>query len=104
MRASGYSSGQVSSFQAWGWPGRYIGTGTNLFQALGYVPPGVATAPSRQFRRNSVRETCQPPRLPAAAERQVWVARAVPASATMSARAAIVSTATPDSAAANSKV
>ena len=50
----------------------WIGRGTNLFQALGKVPPSVATAPSSAEIRNRVRDTCQPPRFPAAAERHEW--------------------------------
>ena len=44
--------------------GRWIGFGTNLFQALGTCPPSVATAPISALRKKSVRATCHPPRLP----------------------------------------
>jgi hypothetical protein len=81
-----------------------MGRGTNLFHALRCVPPGEATAPSRALMRKSVRDTCQPPRLPAAAERQLCVDRAVPAPATISVISRMTSADTPDSAAANSGV
>ena len=80
------------------------GRGTNLFQALGKVPPSVATAPSSAEIRNRVRNTCQPPRFPAAAERHEWQANRVPASATTSATSASTVALIPDSAAAYSKV
>src|SRR5687767_8401796 len=81
-----------------------MGRGTNLCHAFGYVPPSVATAPSSAFSRNSVRATCQPPRLPDAALRQLWDDSRVPADATTSASSAIVAASTPDSAAAKSNV
>jgi len=45
-----------------------------LFQALGNVPPSVAMAPSSAEMNMSVRATCQPPRLAAAAERHTGFA------------------------------
>src|SRR5579875_434334 len=81
-----------------------MGRGTNLFQAFGNVPPGVATAPSSAEMRNRVRDTCQPPRFPAAALRQLWHENRCPAAATTSATSASVSAGMPDSAAANSNV
>ncbi len=82
----------------------WIGAGTNLFSALGNVPPSVATAPSSAEMRNRVRATCQPPRLPAAADRQTCAAKRVPAPATTSATCASTAASIPDSAAAYSKV
>src|SRR5215472_14851768 len=102
--ASGYSSGQDRSCHTPGCGGTWMGRGTNLFQALGNVPPSVATAPSSAEIRNSVRDTCQPPRLPAAADRQEWQENRVPAPATTPATSAITASSTPDSAAANSNV
>jgi len=102
--ARGYSTGHVSSFHTCGWGGVWIGLGTNLFQALGYTLPGWATAPMSAFSRKSVRDTCQPPRLPAAALRQLCVDSCVPALATRSATAAMTSGSTPDSRAAYSNV
>src|SRR5689334_23659425 len=81
-----------------------MGRGTNLFQALGNVPPSVATAPSSAEIRNKVRDTCQPPRFPAAADRHEWQENRVPASATTSATSASTAASTPDSAAAYSNV
>ena len=80
------------------------GAGMNLFQALGAVPPGVPTAPISTTRNSSARATSQPPRLPAAALRHTWVARAEPARATSRATSTIMAASTPDSAAANSGV
>ena len=102
--ASGNSCGQVSSFHRCGWGGEWIGFGTNLFQAFGKVPPGTPTAPRSAFSRKSVRETCQPPRLPAAALRQVWVLSRVPAVATIRATSSITAALTPDSRSAKAKV
>ena len=51
-----------------------------------------------------MRDTCQPPRFPAAAERHEWHENRCPAPATTSATSASVSAETPDSAAANSNV
>src|SRR5688572_30987142 len=104
LLARGYSRGQVSSFQPWRCDGQWKGRGTNLFQALGNVPPGVAMAPMRALRRNRVRETCQPTRFQADAERQLWVDSRVPAPATASATSARVAAGIPVSASANSKV
>ena len=53
---------------------------------------------------NRVRDTCQPPSLPAAAERQLWVDRRVPAEATRSATSCSFAAGMPDSASAKSKV
>ena len=75
----------------------WIGFGTNLFQAFGNVPPGTPTAPMSAFSRKSVRETCQPPRLPAAALLQLWVLSRVPAAATSFATSSITAAAMPDS-------
>src|ERR1700722_18161296 len=102
--ASGNSAGQDRPCQTDGCGGVWIGRGTNLFHALGNVPPSVPTAPSSAESRNSVRETCQPPRLPAAALRQQCTDSRVPAPATSSATWAITAASTPDSAAAKSKV
>jgi hypothetical protein len=77
-----------------------MGRGTNLFHAFGNVPPSVATAPSSAEIRNRVRDTCQPPRFPAAADRQEWQAKRVPAPATTSATSASTPASMPDSAAA----
>src|SRR5688500_14961327 len=101
---SGYSTGQVSSFQVSGCGGTYIGRGTYLFQAFGNVPPSVATEPVSAFSRNRQRATCQPPRLPDAALRQLWVERRVPAPATSSAISCSTCGSTPDSSAAYSNV
>jgi hypothetical protein len=76
----------------------------NLSQPLGLVPPGVPTLPVSTLRKNRLRATCQPPLLPAAAERQMWADSALPAVATMSVSSRIFSTGTRASAAANSKV
>ena len=102
--ASGNSCGQVSSFHSRGWGGVWIGFGTNLFQPFGKVPPGTPTAPRSAFSRKSVRETCQPPRLPAAALRQAWVLSRGPASATTSATSSMTAAPTPDSRSAKAKV
>ena len=75
-----------------------------MFQALGNVPPGTPTAPRSAFSRKSVRETCQPPRLPAAALLQVWVLRRVPAEATIPATSSITAAGTPDSRSAKANV
>jgi hypothetical protein len=102
--ASGYSGGQDSSCHTPGGGGVWTGRGTNLFHALGNVPPSVATAPSSAAIRNSVRDTCQPPRLPAAADRHEWQANRWPAPATTAATSASTPASSPASAAANSKV
>ena len=54
--------------------------------------------------RNSVRDTCQPPRLPAAADATSGRRTGVPAPATTSATSASTAASSPTSAAANSKV
>ena len=56
-------------------------------------------------RNSSVRDTCQPPRLPAVADRHEWQEKVerVPAPATTSATSASTPASMPDSAAANSK-
>ena len=81
-----------------------MGFGTNLFQVFGKVPPSLAIAPISAFSMNSARDTCQPPSAPAAALRQTWVERRVPAVATTRATASMAPASTPDSFAANSKV
>ena len=68
-----------------------------MFHAFGNVPPSVATAPVSAFKRNRHRDTCQPPRFPADALRQVCVERRVPAPATISATSSITAAETPDS-------
>jgi hypothetical protein len=55
------------------------GAGTALFQALGAVPPGTATAPISTTTSSRARATSQPKRLPAAALRQTWLESAPPA-------------------------
>src|SRR5580700_1957762 len=97
--ASGNSTGQDRSCHTDGCGGVWIGRGTNLFHVLGNVPPSVPTAPSSADMRNSVRETCHPPRLPAAALRQQCTESRVPAPATTSATSAITAASTPDSSA-----
>ena len=82
----------------------WIGFGTNLFQAFGKTPPGTPTAPVSAFSRNSVRVTCQPPRLPAAALLQLWVLSRGPAAATSFATSRITEAAMPDSRSAKSKL
>ena len=82
----------------------YIGRGTNLFHPFGNVPPSVPIAPNKALRRNNARATCQPPRLPEVAERQVCVLSRLPADATSSATFSIVAAAIPDSFSANSNV
>ena len=54
------------------------GAGTALFQALGAVPPGEATAPMRTTTSSRARATSQPKRFPAEALRQTWLERAPP--------------------------
>ena len=76
----------------------------NLSQPLGWVPPSVPTLPVSTLRKNRLRVICQPPRLPAAAERQVCVASAVPGVPTIAASSATCATGTCASAAAYSKV
>ena len=76
----------------------------NLFQALGNVRPSVATAPRSAKIRNKARETCHPPRFPAAADRQEWHANRVPAPATTPATSASTLAPIPDSAATYSNV
>lgn len=57
------------------WRGGSLGrSGSNLCQAFGAVPPSVPTLPVSTDRKWSVRETCHPPLLPEAAERQIWLA------------------------------
>ena len=51
-----------------------------------------------------MRETCQPPRLPAAALLQVWVLSRVPAEATIPATSSITEALTPDSRSAKAKL
>ncbi len=75
-----------------------------MFQAFGKVPPGTPTAPSSAFSRKSVRETCQPPRLPAAALRHVCVLSRGPAVATSFATSSTTAALTPDSRSAKAKV
>ena len=82
----------------------WIGSGTNLFHEFGNRPPSVAIDPSSAEMQESVRVICQPPRLAAAAERQVCDENRVPASATVSAISASVAASMPDSCAAYSKV
>ena len=74
------------------------------YQALGKVPLSVATAPTSAEIRNRVRDTCQPPRFPAAADRHAWQENRVPAPATTSATSAMTAASRPDSAAAYSNV
>ena len=57
------------------------GAGMYLLVALGDVPPGVPTAPTKTTRNWSARATCQPPRFPAAALRHTWDEKADPARA-----------------------
>ena len=64
----------------------------------------MATAPSSAEIRNRLRDTCQPPRFPAAADRHAWQANRVPAPATTSATSAMTAASRPDSAAAYSNV
>ena len=72
---SGYSIGQVRSFQRpWGAGLRGV-TGMNLFHPLALVPPSVPTLPVSTTRNCRHRATCQPPRLPADEARQVCEAR-----------------------------
>ncbi len=80
------------------------GAGTALFQKLGAVPPGMATAPISTTSSSRARATCQPPRFPAAAFRQTWVESAEPARATSRATSTMVAAGTPDSRSANSGV
>ena len=80
------------------------GAGTALFQALGAVPPSVLTAPISTTIHSSARATCQPPRLPAAVLRQMWVASAAPARPMARATSTILTASMPLSAAANSGV
>ena len=87
--ASGYSTGQVSSFQSVRVRRRVDRARDELVPGVREGAAGDATAPSSAFSRKSERETCQPPRLPAAAQRQVWVQRRVPAEATSSATSSI---------------
>src|SRR5437870_10556184 len=68
-----------SSLQIFPGGGIIGGAGTALFHAFGAVPPGVPTAPINTTISSSARATCQPPRLPAAVLRQMWVASAEPA-------------------------
>src|SRR5260370_18765321 len=102
--ASGNSGAHMSSFQALGGGGIIGGSGMYLFQPLGVVPPGVPTAPASTVRNSSALETCHPPRLPAAAFRQTWVATADPARPISRATSTIMLASTPDSLAANSGV
>ena len=81
-----------------------IGLGTNLFQALGCMPPGVAIEPVSAFSRNSVLATCQPPSFEDEALRQLWVESALPAVATFSATARRVPARMSDALSANSEV
>ena len=80
------------------------GLGLNLFQLLPLVPPTVPTLPVSTLRKNKARTTCQPPRLPMLAERQLWAARRFPARAMCSAASSMRSMGTWDSRAARSKV
>ncbi len=102
--ASGYSLGISSSLQTLPGGGIIGGAGIALFQALGAVPPGVDTAPISTTSSSSARATCQPPRLPAAVLRQMWVASAPPAAPIARAISTIVAAGTPLSSAANSGV
>src|SRR5260370_40380097 len=74
-----------------------MGRGTYVFQPFATVPPSVLIEPVSALRRKSVRATCHPPRLPAAALRQECVLRRVPAEATTSAISSIGAAAMPDS-------
>ena len=79
----GNSAGQSSSFHD-SWPPGTLGPWAMILsQPLGLVPPLVPTLPVSTLRKNSARETCQPPRLPAVAARHTWADRALPAVATM---------------------
>ena len=102
--ASGYSFGQSSSLQTFCGPGLRQGKGTNLSHALGDVPPTVPTLPVSTFRKYSALATIHPPRLPAAAERQLWLENALPALAISRATSTIVAAGTPLSSWANSGV
>ena len=102
--ARGYSRGISSSLQTLPGGGIIGGAGIALFQALGAVPPGVDTAPISTTSSSSARATCQPPRLPAAVLRQMWVASAPPAAPIARAISTIVAAGTPLSSAANSGV
>src|SRR5262249_41956844 len=103
-KANGYSRAHIISFQAFGGGGILRGAGMYLFQPLGAVPPVVPTAPTRTVRNSKARDTCHPPKFPAAALRQTCVATAEPARPTSRATSTILSTSTPDSLAANSGV
>jgi len=73
-----YSRGISSSLHTLAGGGIMGGAGTALFQALGAVPPGEATAPMRTTTSSRARATSQPKRLPAEALRQTWLERAPP--------------------------
>ncbi len=102
--ANGYSGGHSSSFHRLCGGGMFQCSGLNLSQPLGEVPPRVPTEPVRTCSSQRQRATCQPPRLPDPAERQVWEAKRDPASAIPRATASMRSAGTPDSSAANSSV
>src|SRR4030095_16788189 len=100
--ATGYSGGIRSSFHTFAGGGMSGGAGIYLFAALGAVPPGVPTAPTRTTRNCNARATCQPPRLPAAVLRQTWDENADPALAISCATSTMTLASTPASLAANS--
>jgi hypothetical protein len=74
LQLIGYSAGHSRSFQ-WSCAAGMSGPcGMNLFQPLGLVPPSVPIEPVSASTNHSARATCQPPRFPAAAERQMCAA------------------------------
>src|SRR5687767_14950377 len=102
--ASGYSRGQLRSFQCSLGGGFFHGAGMNLFHAFGDTPPGVPTEPVRTLSSIRQRVICQPCRLPAAAARQMWEEKAGAAAAMSRTSWTIVSAGAPLSASANAGV
>src|SRR5690606_13476084 len=92
---SGYSLGHDSSFHfVIGCPPNGCG-GAILFQPFPAVPPLVATEPVSTLRKNRQRATCQPPRFPAPAARQLCDASLVGWAPMISAISRIVPASTP---------
>src|SRR5918992_4492592 len=103
LQDSGYSAGQVSSFQSACAAGMSGPCGMNLSQPFGLVPPTVPIDPVSARTNHSARATCQPPRLPAAAERQMCAASRWSQDATSVAISSILAAETCASAAANAE-
>ena len=96
--------GQLSSFHRACGSLCFGGTGMNLFQPFGLVPPTVPTDPVSTASRNRHRLVCHPPRLPAAEARQLWEANRPRWRPTTTATSRICSASMPHTRAASSGV